>query len=504
MALYEGETLAERRQRGTAPWRDSADMVLQAARGLTHAHRQGVIHCDVKPSNLFLTRDGFIKVLDFGIARLLRETRDDGASAATMGTARYMAPEQLRGEPLDARTDVWSLGAVLYELLAGRPAFAAETTASLLEAIFTAEPPRLNRLRPDVPGRLVEMLSLMLAKPREKRLASMDLVVERLESLLASVPGGPGSRAADPEAHALYLRGRSMLMLAPTEALTQFHAALALDERLAEAACGLAEAHLLRGMRGLAEPREEWESTARAASAALELDPECGVAHAFRAAALAVGDHDWEEAQEEFERALAFTPADSTIRSYYAACCLLPLGLREEAVADLTGCVESEPYAPLPRTVLALAHWLGGDMYEASRHAATALVQSPGSPEPVLLLALTQLGSLTALTPLLEALPEPALRTALLAVEAGRAGNQVLARTLAEGLARLAAERSILPSRLAWAWLAAGEPDRALAHLVETIEKREFVSVFLPASGLLRPLQKYPAYQRMLRELNLS
>lgn len=500
MALYDGETLAERRRHGLAPWRESVDIALQAARGLAHAHQHGVIHCDVKPSNLFLTRDGLVKVLDFGIARLLRESDASGAGQATMGTAQYMAPEQLRGEPLDARADIWSLGVVLYELLAGRPAFPGESTATTLEAVLTSEPPRLNRLRPDVPALLVETLAQMLDKNRQARPASMEVVIRKLESLPPSAAGAAPRRPPDPEAHGLYLRGRSLLTLNPAEALTQFHAALALDAQFAEAACGLAEAHLMTGIRGLVPPAEAWARLEEASAGALELDPDSGPALAFQAAARALGHHDWELAQDGFERALALTPAEAAVRSYYAACCLLPLGMVEEAITDLDDCVRADPYASLPRIVLALAHWLAGNGAEASRHATVALVQSPGCPEPVILLALTRLNGpqpakdIARLRPLIESAHDPALTLSLLAL-AGDVGR-------ARELELLSRESAVLPSRLAWAWLGAGDPARALHYLEQTVTQREFCSIFLPVSRLFAPLRRRPEFGDLLATLN--
>jgi tetratricopeptide (TPR) repeat protein len=216
----------------------------------------------------------------------------------------------------------------------------------------------------------------------------------------------------------------------------------------------------------------------------LALEPEHGLALALRGAAVALRSHQGEEAQEWFERALAVSPADATVRSYYAVCCLLPMGLLDEARTDLEASVGMDPHAPLPRTVLALAHWLGGDAGEASRHATTAIVQSPGSPEPVLLLACSCLltadpwRAVSRLQPLLDSLAEPGLAPAVLALAAARSGRTRDALQYAEQVELIAQSRFVLPSRRAWAQLARGRLDLAQLHLAEAVRQQELVTLF--------------------------
>ncbi len=117
MACYEGETLKRRLERGPLETAEALHIALQVARGLAKAHSQGIVHRDIKPANLMITADGIVKILDFGIAKLPEQTR----GGPLLGTPGYMSPEHARGEEVDARTDVWSLGAVLHEMLTGRP-----------------------------------------------------------------------------------------------------------------------------------------------------------------------------------------------------------------------------------------------------------------------------------------------------------------------------------------------------------------------------------------------
>ncbi|MFB3131410.1 MAG: serine/threonine-protein kinase, partial [Rhodothermales bacterium] len=122
MAYYEGETLKKKIARGPLPLDTALDLTLQTARGLAHAHARGIVHRDVKPANVMVTQEGLVKVLDFGLAKLAGSAQIT-RTGTTLGTVAYMPPEQARGEVVDHRADIWSLGAVFYELVAGQRAF---------------------------------------------------------------------------------------------------------------------------------------------------------------------------------------------------------------------------------------------------------------------------------------------------------------------------------------------------------------------------------------------
>ena len=156
--FLEGETLLERLAGGALPPRKAVEFAVQIANGLASAHERGVIHRDLKPANLFLTRDGRVKILDFGLARFQEgDARAPEAHTRTrhtepgmvLGTDGYMSPEQVRGETLDHRSDIFSLGCVIYEMLGGRRAFKGATSAETMTAILRDEPPDLST--PDRP-----------------------------------------------------------------------------------------------------------------------------------------------------------------------------------------------------------------------------------------------------------------------------------------------------------------------------------------------------------------
>ncbi len=153
MELLEGESLRGRLDEGPVPPRKAAEFASQIAAALAVAHARGIVHRDLKPENLFITKDGRIKILDFGLAKAEAAaavgsiaTAVAGTAAGTvLGTVGYMAPEQVRGEPADARSDIFALGATLYEMLAGRRAFSRASAVETMNAILNEDPPESGR-----------------------------------------------------------------------------------------------------------------------------------------------------------------------------------------------------------------------------------------------------------------------------------------------------------------------------------------------------------------------
>src|SRR6266516_4422767 len=198
--LSEGETLRERLMRGRIPLSEAVDVAIQVTSALAAAHETGIVHRDINPGNIMLRPDGYVKVLDFGIAKLAEsafaEATADGAESVTLagtnlgsilGTVRYMSPEQARGAPVDKGTDIWSLGVVLYEMVTGQAPFTGETPGEAMSSILETEPPPLTSYITQTPAELQQIISKTLRKERGQRYQSAHELLEAFQSLRRSM-----------------------------------------------------------------------------------------------------------------------------------------------------------------------------------------------------------------------------------------------------------------------------------------------------------------------------
>ncbi|HUE88608.1 MAG TPA: protein kinase [Vicinamibacterales bacterium] len=188
MAYCDGETLATRLQRGPLSIGDALDVATQIARGLEKAHHAGIVHRDIKPANVMITADGLVKVVDFGIAKLVDHTHLT-RTGTILGTLAYIAPEQISATATDHRVDIWALGTLLYEMLTGTQPFAGDHELSVIHHILDDEPPPLTRLRPEASGQLAEVVQRALAKRPNDRYASAADLIRDLASCRANLAG---------------------------------------------------------------------------------------------------------------------------------------------------------------------------------------------------------------------------------------------------------------------------------------------------------------------------
>ena len=230
--LLEGETLRDRLLRGPIPLRKAIEYGVQIANGLAAAHDKGIVHRDLKPENLFVSKDGRLKILDFGLARLNQPKDASGVEATqalgtepgmVMGTAGYMSPEVVRGKTADHRSDIFALVTILYEMVTGKQTFRKPTSAETMTAILNEEPPSISQLTPASPPGLQRVVHRCLEKSPEQRFQSSSDLAFALEALSDSgVTSSTGAHAAQEGAS-----NRSRIVLAAGAALLAVLASVA-------------------------------------------------------------------------------------------------------------------------------------------------------------------------------------------------------------------------------------------------------------------------------------
>lgn len=193
--LLEGRSLREELNSGALPTRRSVEYATQIAQGLAAAHEKGIVHRDLKPENVFVTHDGRLKILDFGLAKLakLQAAADEDATLGSaaqetspgmvLGTVGYMSPEQVKGEPADARSDIFALGSILYEMLSGQRAFRRDTSAETMTAILKEDPPEISTLSKPIAPALERIVRRCIEKKPQQRFQSARDLAFSLEGL---------------------------------------------------------------------------------------------------------------------------------------------------------------------------------------------------------------------------------------------------------------------------------------------------------------------------------
>jgi serine/threonine protein kinase/Tol biopolymer transport system component len=230
--LLEGESLRATLDRGALPQRKTIEFGVQVAQGLAAAHEKGIVHRDLKPENIFLTKDARVKILDFGLAKLAQRagadsndltlTSEHTAAGVVMGTASYMAPEQVRGEPVDPRTDIFAFGAVLYEMLCGIRAFRRDTMAETMTAVLKEDPPEFSGPSRMVSPTLDRIVRRCLEKNPEQRFQSARDLSFALSALSGTETSSAARAVAAPRRVPLLLWLSGILMLAAVAGVTWF------------------------------------------------------------------------------------------------------------------------------------------------------------------------------------------------------------------------------------------------------------------------------------------
>ena len=345
MEHVEGETIAARIGRPLTP-SEIVDVAVQAADALDVAHAKGITHRDIKPANLMLTLRGHVKVLDFGVAKMARgdeaSPNDDWnvgsltAVGSVVGSGPYMSPEQIAGGDVDPRSDVFSLGVVIYQMATRQLPFSGETRAELTQSILHATPEPITRLNPEIPVELERITFKCLDKSADARYQSARELLSDLWPLKRQVDAKArrGTPTTDPsrasEASELVARGwthlRSGSFFEVSHAVSAFVAATTIDPTYAAAYAGLALAKL-----GQANNRnvlvEAYGEAKAAALRAVALDDKSADARVALGQVMFTAEWDWIAAERSFQRALAIDPNHAEAYIYY--------GILMEALGDL-------------------------------------------------------------------------------------------------------------------------------------------------------------------------
>ena len=387
MEHVEGETIAARIGRPLTP-PEIVDVAVQAADALDVAHAKGITHRDIKPANLMLTLRGHVKVLDFGVAKMSpgdEASPDDGWNVGALtgvgsvvGSAPYMSPEQIAGGHVDPRSDMFSLGVVIYQMATRQLPFSGDTPAELTQSILHATPEPITRLNPEIPLELERITFKCLDKSADARYQSARELLSDLWPLKRQMDakarrGRPDSMRVDAtttdssrasEALELVARGwrhlRSGSFLQVPHAVSAFVAATTIDPTCANAYAGLALATLGK----VADRRVLVESFGEAKAAALRaiaLDDESADARVALGQVMVFTEWDWIAAERSFQRALAINPNHAEAYIYY--------GMLMEALGDLERGLHLKLQGLECDSTSALAHvWIAASFWNQRRY----------------------------------------------------------------------------------------------------------------------------------------
>jgi serine/threonine protein kinase len=525
MEHVEGETIAARIGRPMGP-SEVVDIAVQAADALDVAHAKGITHRDVKPANLMLTHRGVVKVLDFGVAKVNRseEVRPNGdwtvepvtAVGSVVGSGPYMSPEQVVGSDVDPRSDVFSLGVVIYQMATGQLPFSGSTRAELTDHILHAAPEPMMRLNPDLPPELERVTLKCLEKRRDDRYQSArELLTDlwplkrQLDAISAgAVPdavrfellrraGSHRGAALKPavaddasiadaprpsEASELVARGwahlRSGSVFEVPDAVSAFQAATVLDPTFSAAWAGLAHAKVASaGNRNVLV--EAYGEARAAALRALALDTESADAHAALGEVMFMAEWDWIAAERSFQRALALDPNHAHAYLRYGDL-MEALGDLERGFQLKLKGLECDSTSVLAHLLVSVSCWNQRRYDDMIVFANKALDRDPQHPFALELLigAYWKLGDLERVG------------------ELRRACNPLLAR-IPEGT-DFGAE-----FQLAMQAAIAGNLDAAFGHLQSLIDKREPALIHLAVAPQWDNLRADPRFNQCLVRMKL-
>jgi len=409
MQYVQGETLAQRMRRGAMTLAETIEVASQITAALAEAHERGIVHRDIKPGNIMVSTSGIVKVLDFGLAKSFSHDQNDETEVVIstpgliVGTTPYMSPEQLRAEPLDGRSDIFSLGVVLYEIAAGRRPFDRPTAGATISAILSENPaplpdcellplePLITRALQKRPDRRFASAAAMhealvaagkkrrRAAPRKPAQDAPTQVVQTVSSVpkTSTKKRAPKTHVPDPEAERLYLRGRAQWNKRHPEAVRQaialFHEAVEIDPLHASAYAGLADAYLMLGFLQVIAPSDVIPKAKASALRAIELAPHQAEPHASLGYIAAIFDWDWPAAQRALHEAMRLNPSYPWAPHWYGLAAAAKS--LDEALQYVTRARDLDPLSPIIHTAIGIVHHLRRD-YEAALRTYRQILDS--------------------------------------------------------------------------------------------------------------------------------
>ena len=530
--FIEGETLRHRLRNGPLPMRDVIELGIQMASALAATHAQEIVHRDIKPENVMVRPDGYVKVVDFGLAKLTtpqsgdQEDQDSWTRPGiVMGTPRYMSPEQARGLDLDARSDVWSLGLVLYEMATGRLPFAESGTVTVYDD-EVGDHAISERTHRGLPAELLGVICKALETVRDRRYQSAGELCSALK-LIARPDAEAGARdgvaalrpqplksvSSDSPAYHAYLKGRYYWnMVADTgvvQALAQLERATHLDPSCALAYAGLARARVLEAEYYDNVPRRALEAARPAAARAVELDPMLFEGHLAVGEVCRLLDWNWGGAEAAYRRAIALNPRHDEPHRVYALL-LASQSRPEEAIGESEWARQLEPLcAVVNSTAAAWIRYLAGDYDTAITLSREAAETEPGymAARRVLAAAYLQAGraqdAIATLESAFAAADNDPMSLAALAYATAVSGNRERALEFVKRLTNGTGPRHTPFYDLALAYTGLGDTNAAFAALDRAVSEADPALIYLAVDPRLEPLRSDGRYSVLIDRLGL-